>query len=84
MEVVRHILRDTLHATSVRNELSEVGELLEDVVADFGASIRLRDSAGIAEGRDALMEAVNILGRDRHELRRGARRVHHGPSNVTG
>ena len=61
VEVVRHILRDTLHATSVRNELSEVGELLEDVVADFGASIRLRDSAGIAEGRDALMEAVNIL-----------------------
>ncbi|CAE7421800.1 unnamed protein product, partial [Symbiodinium necroappetens] len=53
--------RNTLHATSVRNELSEVGELLEDVVADFGASIRLRDSAGIAEGRDALMEAVNIL-----------------------
>ena len=53
VEVVRHILRDTLHATSVRNELSEV--------ADFGASIRLRDSAGIAEGRDALMEAVNIL-----------------------
>ncbi|CAE7234238.1 TTLL6, partial [Symbiodinium sp. KB8] len=44
-----------------RNELSEVGELLEDVVADFGASIRLRDSAGIAEGRDALMEAVNTL-----------------------
>ncbi|CAE7721220.1 unnamed protein product, partial [Symbiodinium microadriaticum] len=61
VEVVRHILRDTLHATSVRNELSEVGELLEDAVADFGASIRLRDSAGIAEGRDALMEAVNIL-----------------------
>ena len=61
VEVVRHILRDTLHATSVRNELSEVGELLEDVVVDFGASIRLRDSAGIAEGRDALMEAVNIL-----------------------
>ncbi|OLP75192.1 hypothetical protein AK812_SmicGene45051, partial [Symbiodinium microadriaticum] len=61
VEVVRHILGDTLHATSVRNELSEVGELLEDVVADFGASIRLRDSAGIAEGRDALMEAVNIL-----------------------
>ena len=61
VEVVRHILRDTLHATSIRSELSEVGELLEDVVADFGASIRLRDSAGIAEGRDALMEAVNIL-----------------------
>ncbi|CAE7913654.1 unnamed protein product [Symbiodinium necroappetens] len=61
VEVVRHILRGTLHATSVRNELSEVGELLEDVVADFGASIRLRDSTGIAEGRDALMEAVNIL-----------------------
>ena len=61
VEIVRHILRDTLHATSVRNELSEVGELLEDVVADFGASIRLRDSAGIAEGRDALMEAVDIL-----------------------
>ncbi|CAE7584118.1 ABCB1, partial [Symbiodinium sp. KB8] len=36
VEVVRHILRDTLHATSVRNELREVGELLEDVVADFG------------------------------------------------
>ena len=61
VEVVRHILRDTLHATSVRTELSEVGELLEDVVADFGASIRLRDSEGIAEGRDALMEAVDIL-----------------------
>ena len=61
VEVVRRILRDTLHATSVRNELSEVGELLEDVIADFGASIRLRDSAGIAEGRDTLMEAVNIL-----------------------
>ncbi|CAE7453206.1 unnamed protein product, partial [Symbiodinium necroappetens] len=61
VEVVRHILRDTLHATSVRTELAEVGELLEDVVADFGASIRLRDSAGIAEGRDALMEAVDIL-----------------------
>ena len=61
VEVVRHILRDTLHATSVRTELAEVGELLEDVVADFGASIRLRDSVGIAEGRDALMEAVNIL-----------------------
>ncbi|CAE7948409.1 pol [Symbiodinium sp. KB8] len=61
VEIVRHILRDTLHATSVRTELAEVGELLEDVVADFGASIRLRDSAGIAEGRDALMEAVDIL-----------------------
>ncbi|CAE7709541.1 unnamed protein product, partial [Symbiodinium necroappetens] len=61
VEVVRHILRDTLHATSVRTELAEVGELLEDVVADFGASIRLRDSAGIAEGRNALMEAVDIL-----------------------
>ncbi|CAE7934152.1 pol, partial [Symbiodinium necroappetens] len=61
VEVVRHILRGTLHATSARTELAEVGELLEDVVADFGASIRLRDSAGIAEGRDALMEAVDIL-----------------------
>ena len=61
VEVVRHILRDTLHATSVCTELAEVGELLEDVVADFGASIRLRDSAGIAEGRNALMEAVDIL-----------------------
>ena len=36
VEVIRHILRITLHATSVRNELSEVGALLEDVVADFG------------------------------------------------
>ncbi|CAE7550172.1 unnamed protein product [Symbiodinium microadriaticum] len=32
VEVVRHILRDTLHATSVRTELAEVGELPEAIV----------------------------------------------------